>query len=84
MNWRRPALWLLVIVGSAAWTAPAASQAAKKKLDVTLLTCGQKVIVDDQSCRAGEVLEVTGSCLNAEPADGMRAKGLQYNCTKRK
>lgn len=84
MNLHGLALLLVVIVGSAAFAAPAASQAAKKKLDPSLLTCGQKVIVDDQSCRAGEVLEVTGSCLNAEPADGMRAKGLQYNCTKRK
>jgi hypothetical protein len=77
-------LLLASIVVSAALVAPAMSQATKKKFDLSQLSCGQKVLIDDQSCQTGQILEVTGSCLNAEPADGVRPRGIQYNCTKRK
>ncbi len=87
MNSRLAGSLLVFILSSAAFVGPALAQAQapKKKLDPTLLICGQKVLVDDQSCRAGEVLEITGSCLQAlsEPGE-TRPKGIQYNCLKRK
>jgi hypothetical protein len=86
-----PKLLLAFIVASAAFVAPAMSQATSampqatpKKVDLYQLSCGQKVLIDDQSCQAGQILEVTGSCLNTEPVDGTRRKGIQYNCMKRK
>jgi hypothetical protein len=84
MHWHLSRLSLAFIVVSASFVTPAMSQAAKKKLDLSQLSCGQKVLVDDQSCQAGQILEVTGSCLHTVPADGTRARGIQYNCTKRK
>ena len=76
---------LAFIVGGTALAVPALAQAPKKKLDPVQLSCGQKVLVDDQTCRTGEVLEITGSCLEAisEPGE-TRPKGIQYNCMKRK
>ena len=75
---------LLAVTATAALVEPAASQATKKKVDLSQLACGQKVLIDDQSCQAGQILEVTGSCLATVPDDGTRARGIQYNCTKRK
>ena len=75
---------LASIVFGAALVAPAMAQATKKKFDLSQLACGQKMLIDDQSCQAGQILEVTGSCLATVPADGTRARGIQYNCMKRK
>ena len=83
MHWHRSGLLLAFV--SVAFAAPAMSQTTnKKKLDLSQLSCGHKVLVDDQSCQAGQILEVTGSCLRAVPADGTQSRGIQYNCIKRK
>jgi hypothetical protein len=83
MRWHRFGLLLAFV--SVAFAAPAMSQTTnKKKLDPFQLSCGQKVLVDDQSCQAGQILEVTGSCLNTVPANGTQPRGIQYNCMKRK
>ena len=74
---------LIAALASGAFVATAASQTPRKKLDPTSLTCGQKVRVDDQTCPTGQILEVAGSCIHETPADGTRAKGVQYNCVKR-
>jgi Family of unknown function (DUF6719) len=79
-----PKLLVVFIVVSAALVEPAMAQATKKKFDLSQLSCGQKLLVDDQSCQAGQILEVTGSCLDTVPADGTRGRGIQYNCMKRK
>ena len=84
MHWRLTKLSFVFILGGVGFAVPAAAQATNKKLDLSQLSCGQKVLVDDRSCRAGEILQVTGSCLHTVPADGTRARGLQYNCIKRK
>jgi hypothetical protein len=77
-------LLLIAISSSLAFAVPAASQTPRKKLDPTRLACGQKVLVEDQTCPAGQVLEISGSCFDVTSADGTRAKGIQYNCLKRK
>ena len=84
MYLRLSKLLLAFIAVSAVIVEPAASQATRKTVDLSQLSCGQKVLVDDQSCQAGQILEVTGSCLNTVPADGTRPRGVQYNCMKRK
>ena len=84
MHLRLSRLLLTSIAVGAALVEPAMSQATKKKFDLSQLPCGQKVLIDDLSCQTGQILEVTGSCLNTERADGVRPRGIQYNCTKRK
>ena len=78
---------LLVVIGfgaSAAYAGPAAAQILKKEPDTRQLSCGQKVLVDNQTCSPSEILEVTGSCLSTKPAADTVPRGLQYNCIKRK
>jgi len=50
------------------------------------LACGQKVLVENNTCPADQILEVTGSCLKTAPEiDVVRTpRGTQYNCVKRK
>ncbi len=87
MNSRLTRSLLVFILSSVAFVEPALAQAQapKKKSDPTQLSCGQKMLVDDRTCPAGEVLEITGSCLEALSAPGeTRPRGIQYNCTKRK
>jgi hypothetical protein len=79
-----PKLLLIACFGSLVFVVPATSQTPRKKLDPTQLACGQKVLVEDQTCPAGQVLEISGSCFDVKPANGTRAKGIQYNCLKRK
>jgi len=77
---------LLIIVAFVAYFAPVGAQVVKKEPDVKQLSCGQKLLVDNNTCPADEILEVTGSCLNAASInDLVRApRGTQYNCVKRK
>jgi uncharacterized protein DUF6719 len=75
---------LVFLLASIVNVAPATSQTTKIKPDLSKLSCGQKLILDDLSCKTGEILEITGSCLNSVPTDGSRPKGIQYNCMKRK
>lgn len=77
-------LLLMAMLGNSVFVVAAAGQTPGKKLDPRQLTCGQKVLVDDQTCPAGQVLEISGSCFDVTPADGTRAKGIQYNCVRRK
>jgi hypothetical protein len=46
-----------------AYVVPLQAQTLKKEPDATQLSCGQKVLVDNNTCPADQVLEVTGSCL---------------------
>ena len=78
-----PRLSLVVTLGSFALSAPAISQ-ERKLDDPSKLSCGQKVLVKDQTCPKDEVLEITGSCIESKTTKGRLAKGLQYNCIKRK
>ena len=57
----------------------------KKEPDTDQLPCGQKVLVENNTCPADQILEVTGSCLGAIPSiDIVRMpRGRQYHCIKR-
>ena len=78
-----PIIKLLVAVG-VAYVVPAGAQTLKKDPEAKQLSCGQKVLVENQTCPSGEVLEITGSCLDSIAAIGTTPRGLQYNCIKRK
>ena len=75
----------LILIVAVGCVMPAAAQTLKKEPDANQLACGQKVLVENNTCPAGQILEVTGSCLNSSPTfDTVRMpKGPQYNCIKR-
>lgn len=83
MNCRFTKLFVAVFV---AYLAPAGAKTLKKEPDGSQLSCGQKVLVDNQTCPEGQILEVTGSCLNASPTNDtvQTPRGTQYHCVKRK
>jgi hypothetical protein len=76
---------LIVFAIGVAYVAPAGAQTLKKEPDTDQLSCGQKVLVENNTCPADQILEVTGSCLNAMPSiDIVRMpRGRQYHCIKR-
>jgi hypothetical protein len=76
---------LLVVVafgGSVACVLPVRAQTFKSEPDPKQLSCGQKVLVENNTCPAGQILEVTGSCLDTKPAIDMMPRGIQYKCIK--
>ena len=85
MNSRLTGLLIATAV-SIAYVVPAGAQILKKEPEAGQLSCGQKVLVENNTCPAGEILEVTGSCFTTAPTnDTVRIpKGTQYNCIKRK
>jgi len=68
-----------------AYVVPVEAQTLKKEPDANQLSCGQKVLVEGNTCPAGQILEVTGSCLSATSANdtARMPRGLQYHCIKR-
>ena len=87
VNSRPTKLLVVVAVGvGVACIGPVGAQIPKKEPDAKQLPCGQKVLVENNTCPADQILEVTGSCLNATATIDMvrTAKGTQYNCIKRK
>jgi len=87
MNFRPTKLLIVVAVGvGVACVMPVEAQILKKEPDANQLPCGQKVLVENNTCPADQILEVTGSCLNTTATvDIVRTpRGTQYNCIKRK
>jgi hypothetical protein len=83
MNFRFTKLLVVIAFGgSVAYVVPVRAQTLKKEPDAKQLTCGQKVLVENNTCPAGQILEVTGSCLDTRPAINTVPRGLQYNCIK--
>jgi hypothetical protein len=65
---------------SVAYAVPVRAQTLKKEPDPKQISCGEKVLVENNTCPAGQILEVTGSCLDAKlPIDKM-PRGIQYHC----
>ena len=79
-------LVVIVVCGGCAYGVPAGAQILKKEPDADQLSCGQKALVENNTCPADQILEVTGSCLKTAPRiDEVRApRGTQYNCIRRK
>jgi hypothetical protein len=86
MNSRSTKLLIVVAVGmGVAYVVPAGALTLKKEPDANQLSCGQKVLVENNTCPPGQILEVTGSCLGTIPTiDTVRTpRGPQYHCIKR-
>lgn len=56
---------LLGAIASLALTAPAHADIVGRESDITDLRLGQKIYVDDGSCPAGQIKEVSGMRLTA-------------------
>jgi hypothetical protein len=83
MTFRIIKLVVAIAIGvGAAHVVPVAAQTLTKEPDATKLSCGQKVLVENKTCPSGQVLELTGSCLDTIPATHAVPRGLQYNCIK--
>jgi Family of unknown function (DUF6719) len=65
---------------------PVQAQTLKQEPAANQLRCGQKVLVENNTCPADQILQVTGSCLNTTPTVDMEMtpRGTQYHCIKRK
>jgi hypothetical protein len=62
----RQAIWFLGGVALIALTAPAlADQIFPREQDIPELRLGQRIMVDDGSCPAGQIKQVTGTNLTA-------------------
>ena len=93
-SWAAKRLIVIAIFGACAYGVPAGAQILKKEPeqilktepDANQISCGQKVLVENNTCPADQILEVTGSCIKTtSPIDLVRSpKGTQYNCIKRK
>jgi len=75
-------LLVIALGGSVSYVAPVRAQTLKKEPDPKQLSCGQKVLVENNTCPAGQILEVTGSCLDTKPAIDTLPRGIQYHCIK--
>jgi hypothetical protein len=56
----RPAIMLLGAVVLTVLATPAAAQQVAREQDIADLRLGQRIMVDDGSCPAGQIKEVTG------------------------
>jgi hypothetical protein len=85
MNFRSAKLLIVIAVG-VSYVLVAGAQTLTKEPGANQLPCGQKTLVENNTCPADQILEVTGSCLNTTPTiDVVRTpRGTQYNCVKRK
>ncbi|NVN86552.1 MAG: hypothetical protein HXX15_10740 [Rhodopseudomonas sp.] len=64
----RSSCLLVALLGAAAFVTlagPAAAEQVSREQDIVGLRLGQKILVDDGSCPAGQMKEVTGTNLTA-------------------
>ncbi|MFZ1047334.1 MAG: DUF6719 family protein, partial [Pseudolabrys sp.] len=65
MNSRPAKLFIIITVCAAvAYGRPAGAETLKKEPDANELSCGQKGLVENNTCPADQILQITGSCLN--------------------
>ena len=84
-SWAAKLLVVIAAWGGCACGVPAGAQTLKIEPGADQLACGQKVLVENNTCPADQILEVTGSCLKSAPAIDVAQtpRGTQYNCVKR-
>ena len=74
----RPARWVLGGFASLMLVAPAvADQVYPREQDIPEVRLGQRIMVDDGSCPAGQIMQITGTKLT--PTGVIRAR----NCVPR-
>ena len=81
MNFQLAKLLIVTVLASAA---PVGAQPFKKEPDANQLSCGQKVLIEDNTCPANQIMQVTGSYLGKRGAVDtvLSERGTQYNCIK--
>jgi len=57
---------ILAALALAAWTLPACAEIVSRESDITHIRLGQHILVDDGSCKAGEIKQVTGTKLTPQ------------------
>lgn len=57
---------ILTTLALAAWTLPASAEIVSRESDITHIRLGQHILVDDGSCKAGEIKQVTGTKLTPQ------------------
>ena len=86
-TWSSTLLIVAVLGAAVGHVGPAGAQPLqtfKKEPEPNQLACGQKVLVENQTCPAGQILEVTGSCLDEKVVPGTLRRGRQLNCIQLK
>ena len=58
-------IFFLVLLTSGALSAQASAQVVSREQDIADLRLGQRVMVDDGSCPAGQIKEVSGATMTA-------------------
>jgi hypothetical protein len=57
---------LLATLTLASWTLPASAEIVSRESDITSIRLGQRILVDDGSCKAGEIKQITGTKLTPQ------------------
>jgi Family of unknown function (DUF6719) len=64
MNSRPTKLFIVIAACAAvAYGVPVGAQTLKKEPDANQLSCGQKVLLENNTCPADQILQVTGAAL---------------------
>lgn len=48
------------------WALPASAQIVSRESDITHIRLGQRILVDDGSCKTGEIKQITGTKLTPQ------------------
>ena len=48
------------------WVMPASAQIVSRESDITSIRLGQRILVDDGSCKTGEIKQITGTKLTPQ------------------
>jgi len=57
---------VLTTLAFVAWVAPASAETVSRESDITGIRLGQRILVDDGSCKAGEIKQITGTKLTPQ------------------
>jgi hypothetical protein len=57
---------ILTAFALAAWALPASAEIVSRESDITHIRLGQRILVDDGSCKAGEIKQITGTKLTPQ------------------
>jgi len=60
------ARFILAALMLPAWVLPASAEIVSRESDITHIRLGQRIWVDDGSCKAGEIKQITGTKLTPQ------------------
>ena len=74
-------IFVIALLGNAALAMPVSAEQVGRERDIIELRLGQRILVDDGSCPAGQVKQVVGSQLTQSGV--LRARTCVQRLTKR-